>query len=265
MKKYFQILKLTLQEYLVYRLNFLLWRFRSFVSFITLLIFWQAVYGSKTLLFGYQKPQMIAYVLGAALLRGIIISSRSADMAGQIRNGDLTSIILKPLNVFKFWLSKDFADKMLNFVFVFGELFLVLKILRVDFYLPKEPVTYLLFFLVLILAVFLYFFTSFVISATAFWTDDIWAARWLFGVIFLEFMAGNFFPIDVLPKTLANIFYLTPFPYLIYFPIKIWNEQITGLMALKAILICLIWLVVFYFLAKKIWEKGVKNYGAYCG
>lgn len=265
MKRYLQIFKLTLQEYLVYRFNFLLWRFRSFISFITLLIFWQAVYGSKETLFGYQKPQMIAYVLGVALLRGIVISSRSADMAGQIRKGELTSVILKPLNIFKFWLAKDLADKILNLLFVFTELFLVLKILKADFYFPKEPVTYLLFFIVLVLAVFLYFFTSFVISASAFWTDDTWATRFLFGVIFLEFMAGNFFPIDVLPKGLANIFYLTPFPYLVYFPIKIWNEQISGLPALKTILICLVWLAFFYFLAKKIWEKGTKNYEAYGG
>lgn len=265
MKKYYKIFQLTLQEYFVYRLNFILWRFRSFISFLTLLIFWEAVYGSKNLIFGYQKSQMIAYVLGIALLRGIVLSSRSIDMAGQIKSGGLTNVILRPLNIFKFWFSKDLADKLLNIFFTVIEVFLVIKILNIPFYIPQQPITYLLFFLIIILSTFLYFFVSFFISTTTFWTDDTWAGRWLFGIVFLEFLAGTYFPLDILPKSLTTLIYLTPFPYIVYFPIKIWNEQILGFEALKIIGICFVWLFIFYFLSLNLWKKGSKNYGAYGG
>ena len=265
MRKYFQLFKITLQEYLVYRLNFILWRFRSFVSFVTLLIFWQAVYSSRENLFGYEKSQMIAYVIGVALLRGIVLGSRSIDMAGQIRSGELTKVILRPLGIFKFWLAKDLADKLLNIGFSLLEVLAVVKLFGLSFYFPAKAETYLLFIIILCLATFLYFFVSFAISSTAFWTDDPWATRWLFGIIFLEFMAGTYFPIDVLPKALANIFYLTPFPYLVYFPIRIWNEQVGGAIVLEKIIICAGWLVVFYVVSTKIWQKGIKNYGAYGG
>lgn len=235
------------------------------MSFITLLIFWQAVYGSRTNLFGYEKSQMIAYVLGIALLRGIVLSSRSIDMAGQIKSGELTTVILRPLNIFKFWFSKDLADKLLNIFFTVIEVFLVVKILNIPFYIPQQPLTYLLFFLIVVLAIFLYFLVSFVISTTAFWTDDTWATRWLFGIVFLEFLAGTYFPLDILPKSLANLINLTPFPYIVYFPIKIWNEQITGWPVLRVFGICFVWLAFFYFLSIKLWQKGVKNYGAYGG
>lgn len=265
LKKYIRIFQMTLQEYFVYRLNFLFWRFRSFISFITLLIFWQAVYGSRTNLFGYEKSQMIAYVLGIALLRGIVLSSRSIDMAGQIKSGELTTVILRPLNIFKFWFSKDLADKLLNIFFTVIEVFLVIKILDIPFYLPRQPLTYLLFFLIIILATFLYFFVSFFISTMTFWTDDTWATRWLFGIVFLEFLAGTYFPLDILPKSLTKLIYLTPFPYIVYFPIKIWNEQVFGLDALKVIGICLGWLFIFYLLSLNTWRRGAKNYGAYGG
>lgn len=265
MKKYLQLAKLTFEEYLVYRLNFILWRFRSFVSFLTLFFFWLAIYGNRTEFLGYQKSQMLAYVVGVAFLRGIVLGSRSVDLGGQIRSGELTKIILSPLKFFGFWLTRDLLDKTLNFAFTCFEIGLVLAIFKFPFYFPKNTASYFYFFVLTALALVLYFWLSFTLSVTAFWSEEIWATRWLFGIVFLEFFAGAFFPLDVLPVWLIKIIYLTPFPYLIFFPLKIWLEQITGLMAIKAIVICSFWLSLFYWLAKLLWKKGVKNYGAYGG
>ena len=265
MSKYFQLFRITLEEYLVYRLNFILWRFRSFVFFISLFFFWLAVYGAKQEFLGYQKSQMLAYVVGIAFLKGIVLGSRSVDLAGQIRSGELTKLILRPIGMLSYWFSRDLVDKSLNFFFTILEIGLVLAIFRFPFYFPQNLFSYFYFVSLVILALFLFFFLSFFISAIAFWTEEIWATRWLFGIIFLEFLAGAFFPIDVLPKPLASLIYLTPFPYLVFFPLKIWLEQLSQAMIVKAIFVCFSWLVVFYWLAINLWKKGARNYGAYGG
>lgn len=265
MPKYLQLAKITFEEYFVYRLNFILWRFRSFVSFLTLFFFWLAIYGNRSEFLGYQKSQMLAYVVGIAILRSIVLGSRSVDLGGQIRSGELTKLILRPINMFSFWFSRDLVDKILNIFFTAIEIGIVLAIFRFPFYFPQNFANYIYFLILCFLALFLYFFLSFVISLTAFWTEEIWATRWLFGIIFLEFFAGAFFPIDVLPVWLQKIIYLTPFPYLVFFPLKIWLEQLPAAVAFRAIFICFAWLVFFYWLAKFLWQKGVKNYGAYGG
>ena len=265
MRKYLALAKLTFEEYFVYRLNFILWRFRNCVSFLTLLFFWLAIYGNKSEFLGYQKSQMLTYVAGIAFLRGIVLGSRSVDLAGQIRSGDLTKIVLAPIKMFQFWFTRDLVDKSLNLIFTLVEIALIISFLKFPLYLPKSSGTYLFFVIFAILSMFLYFFLSFVLSLSAFWTEDVWAARWLFGIIFLEFFAGAFFPIDVLPRVLAGIINLTPFPYLVFFPLKVWLEQISTGATIKAIIICGFWLIVFYWLAKFLWRKGVKNYGAYGG
>ena len=123
MVKYLSLAKATFQEYLTYRLNFILWRFRSFVSFLALIFFWLAIYGSKETFLGYQKFQMLNYVVGVAFLRGIILSSRTADVAGQIRSGlILTRDLLKPWGIFKFWFTRVLVDKSLNLVFSLAEI-----------------------------------------------------------------------------------------------------------------------------------------------
>jgi len=265
MPKYLTLAKITFEEYLVYRLNFVLWRFRSLVSFLTLFFFWLAIYGNRNEFLGYEKSQMLAYVVGIAVLRSIVLSSRSVDLGGQIRSGELTKIVLRPLGIFSFWFSRDLVDKLLNIFFTFLELAIVLAVFKFPFWFPTRLGTYIIFIFMVILAIFLYFFLSFVISTTAFWTEEIWATRWLFGVIFLEFFAGTFFPIDVLPVWLQKIIYFTPFPYLVFYPLKIWLEQISGVEAVKAVFISLSWLLLFWWLAKFLWQKGAKNYGAYGG
>lgn len=265
MRKYLQIAKLTLEEYFVYRLNFLLWRFRSLVFFLTLFFFWLAIYGERTDFLGYQKAQMLAYVVGIAFLKSIVLGSRSADLAGQVRSGELTRFFLQPVKTTYYWLTRDIVDKLLNLIFIILEIGLVLYFLKFPFWFPQNPITYALFTTLTILALFLFFYLSFTLSVVAFWTDEIWAARWLFGIIFLEFFAGAFFPIDILPEWLAKLIYLTPFPYLVFFPLKIWLEQLSTMAAIRAILICLAWLGFFWWVAKNLWEKGARNYGAYGG
>ena len=115
--KYLQIIKITFQEYFEYRLNFLLWRLRNLISFLTLVIFWLAFYGGSNIVLDYQRSQLLTYVVGVAFLRSIILSSRSVDLAGQIRSGELTKLLLQPLRIFNFWFTRDLADKTLNIFF----------------------------------------------------------------------------------------------------------------------------------------------------
>jgi ABC-2 type transport system permease protein len=264
-KKYWQIIKITFEEYFEYRLNFVLWRFRSFVSFLTLFFFWLAVFGPRKELLNYQKSQLLTYVVGVAFLRSIVLASRSVDLSGQIRSGELTKLIMRPLGMLQYWFSRDLADKVLNIFFTIFEIGLILAIFKFPLYFPKNQVTYFWFLLFVILGVFLYFFISFTIAVVTFWVDEIWATRWLFGIIFLEFFSGAFFPIDILPNWLTKIIYLTPFPYLVFSPLKIWLEQLSGFMIIKVVLVCLVWLIFFWRLSLFLWEKGAKNYGAYGG
>ncbi len=265
MKKYLQLAKVTFQEYFVYRLNFYLWRFRSLITFLALLFFWLAIYGNRGEFLGYQKNQMLTYVVGISFLRTIILGSRSVDLGAQIRSGDLTKLLLQPIKTMKFWFTRDVVDKLLNLFFTIIEIFLVFWLLSLSFYLPYSLSTYFSFIILSSLAVFLYFFLSFTLSVVAFWTEEIWATRWLFHIIFLEFLAGAYFPLDILPSWLTKIIYLTPFPYLVFFPMKVWLEQLTTFQVVQAFLVCFIWLLFFCWLSIFLWKKGVKNYSAYGG
>lgn len=265
MKKYFQVIRLTLEEYFTYRLSFVLWRFRSIVFTLTLLFFWLAVYGNQTTLFGYQSSQMLTYLLGVVFLDSLILASRTADLASQLRSGELSKFLLKPMGFFKFLLSRDLADKGLNLIFALLEIVIIVSLFNFSFHFPQRLSGLGLFVLQLAASFFLYFFLSLVISLSSFWTEEIWATRWLFGVVLLDFLSGVIFPIDVLPPLLTKLIYLTPFPYLIFSPLKLWLGQLSVTAALQSIMITFFWGVAFYFLAILLWHRGTKKYGAFGG
>ncbi len=266
MRKYWQVFKLSLEDYFVYRTNFILWRVRSFVFFLTLIFFWQAVFTNKEILFGYSQSQMLAYVVGAVFLRGVVLSSRSSDEFPALnKSGDLAKWLIRPISVFKYFVARDLAAKFFDVVFVAMEIGLVIKIFHMDFYFPKDFVFYPIFVLIVFLSTVLFFWTMVAISSLGFWIEDVWATRWLFGIIFLELMSGVFFPIDVLPETIANIIKLTPFPYLIYFPLKVWNGQVGIFQSMGVVFMLFFWVVITWFVAKRMWNRGLKSYATFGG
>lgn len=253
-------------EYFVYRVNFFLWRFRRIVSFLTLIFFWQAVYGARNEVFGYQKAQMLTYIVGISVLQGIILGGRTADLAGMIKNGDLVSkFLLRPWNVISTWFFRDLADRFLNLIFVVIEIAFLINILNLPFYFPKKLNSLIIFISLSIFALCLNFLISYLISCVGFWVDNVWAPRWLFAVIFLEFMSGKYFPLDVLPQPIFKAINLTPFPYLVYFPLQVYLEKVTLMEAVKALLILIFWTIVFYQFTKIVWKKGLRDYTAYGG
>jgi len=268
MKKYWQIIKNTWCEYSAYRLNFLVWRLRSFISFAMIYFFWLAVFESSagtSKILGWQQTQILTYILGVALIRSLIFSSRTIDVGGEIEQGSLSNFLLKPLDFFKFWFTRDLADKFINIICTFFELGIFILILKPNLFIQNNLFFIFFFLLAIIMATILYFYINLFLGFLAFWTPESWSGAWgprfVFTII-IEFFAGTIFPLDILPKTFFNLIQLTPFPYLLYFPLKIYLGQINFGQIVFGFLICLFWLVVWYKMVSWQWQKGLKLYGA---
>ena len=265
MKKNWAVFKITLQEYLVYRLNFFLWRFRSFIFFLTLVYFWKALFLNRQTLFAYSQSQILIYVIGTVFMRGLILGSKSAgELPYLIKGGDLISWLTRPVSLFHLYFTRDLVAKILDTFFAVIEISLVVKIFNLTFFLPSSEAIFF-FVLTLVFSIVLNFLVAIFIASLSFWFEEAWATRWLFGVVLLEFMAGVYFPLDVLPPKLIRLINLTPFPYLIFYPLKILTETFSISQMTKSLVILFVWTVLFYFLAKKVWRKGLAGYAAYGG
>ncbi|OGH37887.1 MAG: hypothetical protein A3B44_03800 [Candidatus Levybacteria bacterium RIFCSPLOWO2_01_FULL_38_21] len=262
MKKYYLIARNTWDEILTYRTSFIMWRVRSIIQVLTIYFLWSVVIPPGKTFLGYSQSLITTYILGTLLLESMVLSSRSYIVGNEINSGNLMNFLIRPINYFSYWFSKDIGDKAMNICFSVVELTLIFLVLRPSLFIQTDPFYISFFILSVILAIFIYFFINFLLGLIGFWSPEIWAPRFIF-ITILGFFAGGLFPLDILPKTIYEIIRFLPFTYLMYFPIKTYLGQLSLFEILSGLSISAFWVFAIYFMVKAIWQKGLKSYTAY--
>lgn len=261
MSSYWSIFKAAWQQNLVYRVNFTLWRIRSVLQLLLVYFIWWTVFQSQERVFGYTENSILTYVLVAALIRAIVLSTRVTDMGGQINDGSIVNFLVKPLGFIRYYVARDIADKLFNIVFYVLEISLIILFLKPRIIIQTNLSVLTLFLLATLGGLIIYFCISFIISLLAFWVENSWGPLFLL-TIFLEGFGGGLFPIDILPKGLFNILIITPFPYLIYFPAKLYLGGMATQELITGFSILLLWIFGLWFLMKWLIALGLRHYTA---
>lgn len=260
--KYWTVFKVSWSNGFVYRLNFLLWRFRSIILVLSIYYFWIAIFQNNATLFGYTKEKILSYVFLTLIIRSFVLGVRSIDVGGEISDGRLSNYLLKPINYLWYWFSRDWADKLLNLAFSIIEFSILFIILKPEIYFQTDAVLILNFLLATILGILIHFFLGSITSYTTFWTPGNTWGLWFVYFVIQDLLGGVMFPLDILPKTVYQIVMLTPFPYLLYFPANLYLGKIGGTENLAGLIVCVFWVSILYFLTMKIWNRGIKTYQA---
>jgi ABC-2 type transport system permease protein len=261
MGKYKQVLINSFSQYIAYRLNFFLWRVRTVISILITYYLWLSVYQQNTLLFGYEKQQMITYVLFISTISAIVLSSQTQRVAQDINDGNLSKYLLHPINYIWFVFTQDVADKCINTVCSVVELIFLFVLLRPQLYIQQNILTWIQVGISIFFATLIYFFINMLLSFIGFWSRESWAPKFIFSIL-IVFLAGLYFPIDIYPAVMVFIMRILPFSYLIYFPMKIYLGQIPFWQVIIGYGIECMWCLILYYWVKQVWKKGLRLYTA---
>lgn len=258
MRKYWLIFHQYWQNAFVYRTSFLLWRLREFLSSLMVLTIWQVIFDQQQTAFGYQAAQMTAYVFLATILHNVIMTTALNNLAGDIYSGKISTLLVKPINIFLSWGALDLADKSLNLGFVILETSLLFYIFKPNFIWPDASVWPIFIFWV-ILAVILNFIINLLFGSLGFWSPDSWGPKFLFYML-VEFTAGKLYPLDILPTIIQRIIFYTPFPYLSYLQTQLFLGRINDAQLIHFSVVILAWILLLGLLFRYVWQKGIRNY-----
>jgi len=261
--KYIQVAKVSLSQELAYKTSFIMGRLRSLLTIFLLFFLWDAVYrfGDNTV-FGITRTQMLTYIFGVLMVKAVVASSKITSLSGEISTGNLTNYLLKPISIFKIYFARDMGLKSLNLILAFFEALLVYLILKPKLFIQTEFIYLILFFLFLVMGILIYFFFLALVSMIPFWMpEQTWPPVFLFLTI-SELMSGALFPLDILPSFLRTLFYLTPFPYLLYVPLQVYLGRFGMGLIFQAVLVYGFWLGASYLLFSFGWKRGIKLYRA---
>ena len=263
MKKYLTVFNLSFQNEFVYRLNFVLWRVRNVIRILMVYFLWHTVFSQNTNAFGFTREQMMTYVFLVLITSTFIMAAPSNDNIGsEIANGDLSNFLVKPVGYLRYWLTRDWSSKLLNMFFVVFEIGFLWAWLRPNLYWPPSLFYFVMALAMLIVAALIYFVLTKIAISTAFWfPENTWGTMFLV-LVFMEVLSGVIFPLSVLSQTTFNLLQLTPFPYLVYFPVSIWLGNLDIQTVWRVFGQSLIYLLVLLLVLQKVWTKGLKEYSA---
>ncbi|MCX8156213.1 MAG: ABC-2 family transporter protein [Verrucomicrobiae bacterium] len=267
MGKYWQVLQVGIQNTLVYRVNFLFRATFALVPLTAMVMLWKTIYAGATggRVGAYDLAQMISYYLLVTVTDALTaVTEDDWQIAADIKDGLISQFLLKPLDYLGYRLSLFVAGRLVYTAVAAVPVTLFILWHRQYFVLPPDWTTALCFFVSLVLTALLNFLTSFTMALLAFWVLEV--ATFIFILFAFEYLAGgHLFPLDILPAGLAGALMYTPFPYMLYFPISVYlgrtqQEALWGGLAMQAL-----WVIAAYALARLVWARGIRRYGAVGG
>ena len=167
---------------------------------------------------GYSLEKMIQYQFWIMILDFFVRSHFfSENLSEQIRLGKISSFLLYPFGFISYQLSLFISDKIIQ-LFVGG---MALSLAVWFHFTDPVQLSVLIKSLLLILMVSgFWFVTQIFVGMLAFWLEETWSLNVCIRFI-TAFLSGSLLPLDFYPETLTKILLWTPFPYLIYFPVKV--------------------------------------------
>ena len=258
MRAYLEIFRTTIAEYLVYRLSFVLWRVRTIITLLIRYYLWLAIFEKTPVIFGYTESHMLTYILLSSVISHLVLSTKTADVAGEIVGGKIINYILKPVSFFKYQIAKDLADKFLNISFAVFEIAILIFLLKPPLFLQTDITMYIYMIYFVIIGLIISFFINISLSFIGFWTPEVWGPRFIFFMLIL-FFSGTYFPLDILPTPLYYATFLTPFPYFFFLPSRIYLGLPPNHLVVFAIFGA-VWVFISYYATKQLWLKGVRQF-----
>lgn len=254
------IFRVAWQRSVEYRVDFLVHLIRGLIGLAVMLLIFRSIFAQQSNFLGYTFSSMFTYLIMARVFHFAGRGNTARDIAQEIKEGQFSVYLLKPINYLRYWLSVFCADRLFEMIIRFSLIFVFLIFFPGLFSSPPFSTIVVLVLFVFLALVFNFLFNLFTASL-AFWVTDIRLFGTFVGLL-TGFLAGEVLPLDVLPVGLKNIAFFLPFQYALYFPIQIYQGKLSPEQIWQGLFFMLAWIGFFYLLVLRLWRKGVKKYEA---
>jgi ABC-2 type transport system permease protein len=276
MRSWWTILRISLEERLVYRGDFALGTLMRFLPIVTQIFLWWAVFEAigadaspsnrgQTAIAGYSYHDFVAYYLLTMLGRAFSsMPGLASGIANQVRDGEVKKFLIQPIDMVGFLLLSRIAHKLAYYSVATGPFALVYFLCRGFFPGWPDALTMAAFVASLIMGFLLGFFLEAAMGLISFWFLEVSSLLFVY-MLFSFFLSGHMFPLDMLPSPWNYVVELLPLQYLAYFPSAVFLGKITGLRLLRHLCVEALWIVTFIVLCRVMWHRGVRRYSGFGG
>ncbi|MGA2063617.1 MAG: ABC-2 family transporter protein [Thermoguttaceae bacterium] len=266
------VLRISLSERLIYRVDFALGTLMRFLPVVTQIFLWWAVFQGAAAsgmtsqkIAGYSYRDFIAYYLLTYIGRALSsMPGLASGLARDIRDGTVKKYLIQPIDMLGFLLLTRLAHKLVFYTMALLPFALVFYLCRGFFSGWPDPATLLAFLASLVMAFLLGFLIEATLGMIGFWFLEVSSLLFVFMLISF-FCSGHMFPLDILPEFWRGVLGAIPLQYLAYFPAAVFLGKISGAELAWGLAIEAAWIVFFLAAARAAFYFGARHYSAYGG
>ena len=266
-RTWWTILRIALQERLVYRGDFALGTLMRFLPIVTQIFLWSAVFQARGngRLAGYSYEEIVAYYLLTMVARAFSsMPGLASGIANQIRSGEIKKFLIQPIDLLGFLLLARVAHKLAYFTVATLPFAFVFFLCRDFFPGWPSPTALGAGVLSLVLAFLLGFYLEASMGLVGFWWLEVSSLLFVY-MLFSFFLSGHMFPLDILREPYRTLVGLTPLEYLAYFPAAVFLGKIQGWGLVQGLSLQAFWVLFFIVLSRVLYHFGARRYSAYGG
>jgi ABC-2 type transport system permease protein len=269
------ILRICLEERLVYRGDFALGTLMRFMPIITQIFLWAAVFAAagRGSIAGYTQNTIVAYYLLTMVSRAFSsMPGLASGIALQIRDGEIKKFLIQPIDLIGFLLLSRIAHKLVYYGVAIGPFALVFFLCRGYFPGWPPPEVLLAYVASLFMSFLLGFFLEAAIGMIGFWFLEVTSLLFVY-MLFNFFFSGHMFPLDMLSASLSDpwrsvveaALLLNPLQYLAFFPAAVFLEKVQGWDLVLGLAVQFGWLLTLIAFCRGMFYFGVKRYSGFGG
>lgn len=259
LRVYKALLRAAFATALEYRAQIIIWLF-SFIFPLVMMTVWLNIVDEVGPAVGWEKTDFISYYVGVLMVSYLTMVGINWDWDEDIRTGNLSVKLLKPLDPFHQLVVKIIGWKLF-FIMLIVPLIAIAAWLLPAIYYPLTFGRVVVFALSIAAGFMLNILVGSTIGVLAFWFTQS-ANLWLLWYGVGQFLSGFIAPLELFPTHFREIAELLPFRSGLGFPMGILMGHLTWPEIGFGFIITGCWSLVFLILYRLLWHTGLKRYEA---
>lgn len=258
LRKYWVLLKINWSLILEYRAGMVIYMLANTLPLVMLAVWVNIADAGPVGTYG--TAEFTAYYLALLLVRQMTSVWVAWELDYDIRMGELSSKLLRPIDPIHNHLALHLADKLFRLFTVVPIILLVAALVPGVAY-PTDAVTVSLFLFSMACALVIRFMTQYCVGLFSFWITQSLAINEMVyaGMLML---GGMIAPLELFPPAVGRLADVLPFRYMLSLPVELLRGRITGPERFTAVGVQILWLAFFTIGYRLLWRIGLKHYSA---
>lgn len=257
-RKWLAIFRLGLAEAVAYRTALFVWILTSCFPLIALAL-WAGM-AAESPVGDYTQADFVGYFVAAFLVRQLTSSWVVWDLDRQIRTGDLSTLMLRPVHPLVHHLVANVAALPVRLLLALPLGLVVLFVVGTGT-LDTNPATWAMIVPALIGGWLINFTSQVIIGCLAFWVTSA-SGLYDFWLGFFVVLSGYVVPISLMPAGVVAVVDLLPFHASLGFIVELTLGKLAAGEAWWGLCVQWAWVLLLGLLARLCWQRGLRVYGA---